>query len=359
MKMFCCSCGQPLAEDAQFCIRCGRPIGLAIASSPTQSSSMAGTAAAPVIPIASHPVATSPTAVQPTKSNKKRWIIGGVVAFLIFVALIASNPDKKEEHEPTLDSTASAVPTKGFQLTAKQTNLLNRMLQDDARGFGEGGDSLLSTSMTRVSAQDVAKTYEENEAAGDQKYYKKQLVVDGVVDAINSGLGNEPYVLFRSPNMFQHPQAQFGSSVLASLTSSPTNPSETELRIAGLKKGQRIVLVCNGGGSVAGTPMFNDCVFADTYAQAAVNREKEEIGRVLAGREKGSEQVQKLVVFTLVASKMLSDNSSCLTSVDSAACIKEMNQALSGITHVERKAKVKEIVNELKAKGVDVSGLRE
>ena len=47
-----------------------------------------------------------------------------------------------------------------------------------------------------VSAQEVASIYEQNQVAGDQRYYGKKLRVTGVVASIGSGLGNEPYITF-------------------------------------------------------------------------------------------------------------------------------------------------------------------
>jgi hypothetical protein len=47
--------------------------------------------------------------------------------------------------------------------------------------------------------------------------------------------------------MFQAPQASFSGSLLKAFTSSPTNPGAVDKRIAGLKKGQKITLVCKGG----------------------------------------------------------------------------------------------------------------
>lgn len=94
-----------------------------------------------------------------------------------------------------------------------------------------------------VDASGLHAAYGENEVAANQMYKGKLLRVSGVVEAIDSGIGDEPNVRLSAGG--------FDSVLVKGL------PSATA---AGLTKGQRITLVCNGAGEIVGSPVLDDCV---------------------------------------------------------------------------------------------------
>lgn len=98
-----------------------------------------------------------------------------------------------------------------------------------------------------VTADELLAAYKENELAGDQKYKGKTLLVTGVLDSIQSGMGDTPYLLLKAGDEFEFsmPQAHF-------------DKSETDSLVA-LKKGERIKIQCVGNGEVIGSPMLKDC----------------------------------------------------------------------------------------------------
>ena len=100
-------------------------------------------------------------------------------------------------------------------------------------------------SATRVTATDLFNSYDANEAAAQQAYGGRSLLVTGTVASIDLDLFDEPIVLLRTPNEFMSAQA--------SLT------EEAQAQATGLRKGQAIELLCRDVSEVAGTPMLKDC----------------------------------------------------------------------------------------------------
>ncbi len=99
--------------------------------------------------------------------------------------------------------------------------------------------------MESVTAQDIAKAYDENTVAADLRFKGKKFKVTGTVSDINTDFMGDPYVTLRGANQFTAPHFAFdkdNASVLAKL-----------------KKGEKITLVCTGKGDVAKTPMSGDC----------------------------------------------------------------------------------------------------
>ena len=98
-----------------------------------------------------------------------------------------------------------------------------------------------------VTAEELWAAYDKNELAGDKAYKDKTLIVTGVLNSIESGLGDTPYLTLKAGDEynFNTPQAHF-------------NKSETDSLIA-LSKGENVTLKCTGNGEVMGSPMLSDC----------------------------------------------------------------------------------------------------
>lgn len=98
-----------------------------------------------------------------------------------------------------------------------------------------------------VTADELLAAYKENELAGDKKYKGKTLLVTGVLDSIQSGMGDTPYLLLKAGDEFEFsmPQAHFDAS-------------ETDSLVA-LKKGESIKIQCVSDGEMIGSPMLKKC----------------------------------------------------------------------------------------------------
>ncbi|HOB14188.1 MAG TPA: hypothetical protein PK680_08760 [Novosphingobium sp.] len=108
-----------------------------------------------------------------------------------------------------------------------------------------GASSDASAPPIEVTARELAAAYEENEAGAQLKYGKSPLIVTAVIQSIDLGLGDKPFLVLRGTNEFMGPQAQLDEA--------------GQTQAANLKKGQKIKLRCAKVSEVVGTPMLNDC----------------------------------------------------------------------------------------------------
>ena len=99
-------------------------------------------------------------------------------------------------------------------------------------------------SLSAVSPHDLAVAYHENTIAADQQFKGKKFKISGTVVDINSDILGNPYITMRGGvNEFLEPQFK-----LDELDSA---------KIATLRKGEKVTLICVGNGDVAKTPMSN------------------------------------------------------------------------------------------------------
>lgn len=187
----------------------------------------------------------------------------------------------------------------GYSLSIKEQAILDAVIQDDMEAFSEGMQSFVGSGLLLVSVDEITKTYEENQVSGDQKYFDKKMNVTGTISKINSGIGNVPYLSMAGPRMFSSAVARFERPDID--------------RIAKLKKGQKISLVCIGGGVVLSSPALNGCVFADDYARAKEPLLREELAKFLAGEKPDNKGVPVIAGVSISLAKMLPDSSPCFS----------------------------------------------
>lgn len=256
------------------------------------------------------------------------WL-GIILLTMILIGIIFG--EKKDGHF-TGTSFNGASGKKGYILKQEELVVLEVLLKDEADTFSGGGNSFLGEELPSVSAGEVKRAYNENQVAADQKYFKKTLFLTGVVASINSGLGNEPYITLRGGNPFMEPQARFKKGNVE--------------KIAALKKGQKLNLVCAGNGAIAGTPMFKNCQFANDYAVASIAKLKQGISDYLQGEKPKSIAVEYLAIGAITAVRSLPDAS---------ICVEDSNKCLKALKEYFAKSKMPAVIEELKSNGVQVS----
>jgi hypothetical protein len=94
-----------------------------------------------------------------------------------------------------------------------------------------------------VTAKELAKAYEENEAAAQLKYGDKPLAVTGIIKGITLDLMDNPVVQLSGANDFLPVQGNLADKDAA----------------AALKKGQKVTLHCESVTEVVSAPMLQDC----------------------------------------------------------------------------------------------------
>ena len=96
-----------------------------------------------------------------------------------------------------------------------------------------------------VTAQQLWAAYEQNEASAQQAYGGRPLRVSGIVDSVQLGISDEPFVTLKTGNMFQSVHLTFAN---------PSDPAITAMR-----KGNKVTAVCTDVSEVVGTPILKDC----------------------------------------------------------------------------------------------------
>jgi hypothetical protein len=132
-----------------------------------------------------------------------------VICVIVVLAVIGAFVKKPETTRQDGAAMTAASSASGYILKPKESAILEYLLKDEVTALSNGGDSLFSWGMLSVSVADVSKAYNDNQVAADQKYFKKSLRLTGVIESINSGLGNEPYISMIGINQFLSPQMQF------------------------------------------------------------------------------------------------------------------------------------------------------
>ncbi|HEY4583945.1 MAG TPA: hypothetical protein VIG88_13965 [Lysobacter sp.] len=104
----------------------------------------------------------------------------------------------------------------------------------------------VAADVPAVTAAELARAYDANTVAADQRFKDKQFKVTGVVGDINTDILGNPYVtLGGGVNEFMEPQFKFDEAA--------------KDQLAQLSKGMEVTLVCTGRGDVAKTPMSDEC----------------------------------------------------------------------------------------------------
>jgi hypothetical protein len=249
---------------------------------------------------------------------------------ILLIALLGLSACDKPANPSTETFTAPTPKVELYRADAQFNPIAGELLAEDLSVFLDGGDSLLAkvVDASVVSAKEVASTYQQNQVAGDQKYFKKKLFVVGTIGSINSGLGNAPYITFKDTGLIGA-QGHLSKGL--------------ENEAAALKKNQRIALVCVGGGSVVGTPMFRDCQFASSVGKSTMNQLTNEIADFFKGK-KVSELATVFAIQIEGLSRTVEDSVDC-----SKGCEKKMD-----ITKARSPAFVSDLISKMRAGGLQV-----
>ncbi|WP_454259935.1 OB-fold protein [Pseudoxanthomonas mexicana] len=134
----------------------------------------------------------------------------------------------------------AAVGGDAYQDYKERAEAANTQLEAPLNESAAGVD--LKPLPLEVSASDLFAAYEANEVAADNQYKGKQLAVTGTVAGINKDFTDEVYVEIAG-NEFMNIHARGIDPTVA----------------AGLAKGTKITVVCEGGGLMMASPILNEC----------------------------------------------------------------------------------------------------
>ncbi|WP_338522890.1 hypothetical protein NUH87_23580 [Pseudomonas batumici] len=162
-----------------------------------------------------------------------KWV-GIVLGCLIAISLI-SNAMKSPEQKQA--DAAAREQKQAQQAAADQAQA--QAAQDKAKQE--------VAAMPAVTAKAIAVAYNENTVAADQQFKGKKFKVSGTVADISTNFMGAPYLtLVGGVNQFMEPQFAF--------------EKEDAPKLAPLKKGAKVTLLCVGKGDVAKIPMSDSCI---------------------------------------------------------------------------------------------------
>ena len=159
--------------------------------------------------------------------------------------------------------------------------------------------------------------------AADQKYKvrKSYILVSGVVDSIIKDFKGDPYVSLRGNAQFQDVQARFSDSDVSSL--------------AALKKGQKVMFVCEVSGRVVAQVMLRNCTLPEAHAfnkgiRAPIDQY---IADIFSGKRKTtSKESAEILTTSWFLGQRLPADSICFSSVSASKCIKQSETIFKAIT---------------------------
>lgn len=113
------------------------------------------------------------------------------------------------------------------------------------------------------TALDIQNVYNKNEVRGDLKFKNKYFFVTGEVLSIDSSIHDQPAISLKTEQntSFNNPTVFIGDY-----------KSKLEY-IADLEKGQKLQLLCKGGGEMNGTPYLIDCDFTNVLFKQSIKQD--------------------------------------------------------------------------------------
>lgn len=227
-----------------------------------------------------------------------------------------------------------------YQPSDREIDFIKIMIANDIKGFVEGeatsfedeykSDSRFE-SLKTVPAEEILKTYSENEVRGDKYYKNKNLVVSGTIKSIDSGIGDEPYIIFTTKDKYSF------SAVQAHFV------KDEHDKLIELNKGKKIEISCVGGGEVAGSPMLKQCRFFDKnkIINDIIDSYVSQIDKLKEGEIDGaSPAMRQLAFITAVLFKATNNFTACKDKI-------EINCAEKALKKISKKDKDK-YISELK-----------
>ena len=98
-----------------------------------------------------------------------------------------------------------------------------------------------------ISATELINAYKENEIKADKMYKGKIVEINGIVDAIDSGIDDKAIVRLSNGDEFSFDNVQCCID------------DENQDKACELKKGENVTIIGKADGEIAGTPFIKDC----------------------------------------------------------------------------------------------------
>ena len=160
--------------------------------------------------------------------HKVLTVIGGLVIIGALGSVTGGNSNNKIS-----DSKQTSVSVEDSN---KQTSVSN-----------ENSNKKQMEPELSISATELINAYKENEIKADKMYKGKIVEVNGIVDAIDSGIDDKAIVRLSDGDEFSFDNVQCCID------------DENQDKACELKKGENVKIIGRADGEIAGTPFIKDC----------------------------------------------------------------------------------------------------
>ena len=161
--------------------------------------------------------------------HKVLTVIGGLVIIGALGSVTGGNSNNKIS-----DSKQTSVSIENSD--SKQTSVSN-----------ENSNKKQMEPELNISATELINAYKENEIKADKMYKGKIVEVNGIVDAIDSGIDDKAIVRLSDGDEFSFDNVQCCID------------DENQDKACELKKGENVTIIGKADGEIAGTPFIKDC----------------------------------------------------------------------------------------------------
>ena len=161
--------------------------------------------------------------------HKVLTVIGGLVIIGALGSVTGGNSNNKIS-----DSKQTSVSIENSD--SKQTSVSN-----------ENSNKKQMEPELSISATELINAYKENEIKADKMYKGKIVEVNGIVDAIDSGIDDKAIVRLSDGDEFSFDNVQCCID------------DENQDKACELKKGENVMIIGKADGEIAGTPFIKDC----------------------------------------------------------------------------------------------------
>ena len=130
---------------------------------------------------------------------------------------------------------------------SKQTNVSVEDSNKQTNVSTENSNKKQREPELNISATELINAYKENEIKADKMYKGKIVEVNGIVDAIDSGIDDKAIVRLSNGDEFSFDNVQCCID------------DENQDKACELEKGENVIIVGEADGEIAGTPFIKDC----------------------------------------------------------------------------------------------------
>ena len=173
--------------------------------------------------------------------HKVLTVIGGLVIIGALGSITGGNSNNKIS-----DSKQTSVSIENSD--SKQTSVSNE--NSDSKQTSVSNENSNKKQMEpelNISATELINAYKENEIKADKMYKGKIVEVNGIVDAIDSGIDDKAIVRLSDGDEFSFDNVQCCID------------DENQDKACELKKGENVTIIGKADGEIAGTPFIKDC----------------------------------------------------------------------------------------------------